>query len=211
MARVNPRRWFLPDTPDVMSMLRRQLAVTIEGADLLAVWAGGGPIKREGLNEIEQRGEEARRELLDALREAFITPIEPEDLYSMSRATGWILHDIGDLVGEAEVLRGTPDQGIAGMSGLLAKALREIDKAVADLGSSGSVESGNRASGASDVAVETIGRMQTLYYSGMAATLDLENRNERIARRELYRRCTRIGDRTTDLADRVIYSVVKQS
>jgi hypothetical protein len=53
--------------------------------------------------------------------------------------------------------------------------------------------------------------MQTLYYAGMAATLDLDNRNERIARRELYRRCTRIGDRTTDLADRVIYSVVKQS
>jgi uncharacterized protein Yka (UPF0111/DUF47 family) len=203
---MNPRRWFLPDTPDVMSMLRRQLAVTIEGADLLAVWAGGGPIKRSGLEEVELRGEEARRELLEALREAFITPIEPEDLYSMSRGAGWILHEISDLVGEAEVLRGTPDQGIAGMCGLLAKALREIDKAVADL-----EHSGGRASRASEIAVETIGRMQTLYYAGMAATLDLDNRNERIARRELYRRCTRIGDRTTDLADRVIYSVVKQS
>jgi uncharacterized protein Yka (UPF0111/DUF47 family) len=203
---MNPRRWFLPDTPDVISMLRRQFAVMIEGADLLAVWAGGGPVKRSNLIEIDERGEKARRELLEALKEAFITPIEPEDLYSMSREAGWILSEIRDLVGEAEVLRGTPDQGLAGMCGLLAKALREIDEAVSDL-----VESGDRAGRASDQAIETIESMQTLYYSGMATTLDLDQRNERIARRELYRRCLRIGDRANDLADRVIYSVVKQS
>ena len=34
---------------------------------------------------------------------------------------------------------------------------------------------------------------------------------ERIARRELYRRCSRIGDMVIDVAERVAYSVVKES
>ena len=35
------KRWFLPETPDVLGMLRRQMAVTIDGVDAFALWAGG--------------------------------------------------------------------------------------------------------------------------------------------------------------------------
>ena len=31
-------RWFLPESPDVLGMLHRQLAVTIEGMDAFAAW-----------------------------------------------------------------------------------------------------------------------------------------------------------------------------
>ena len=41
MAHVRPRRWFLPDTPDVLGLLRGQIAVTIEGVDAFVAWAGG--------------------------------------------------------------------------------------------------------------------------------------------------------------------------
>jgi hypothetical protein len=34
---------------------------------------------------------------------------------------------------------------------------------------------------------------------------------ERISRRELYRRCSRIGERVIDVAERVIYAVMKAS
>jgi ABC-2 type transport system ATP-binding protein len=34
-------RWFLPETPDVLGLLRAQLAVTIEGVEAFAAWAGG--------------------------------------------------------------------------------------------------------------------------------------------------------------------------
>jgi hypothetical protein len=33
----------------------------------------------------------------------------------------------------------------------------------------------------------------------------------RISRRELYRRCARIGETVVDVAERVIYAVVKES
>jgi hypothetical protein len=45
----------------------------------------------------------------------------------------------------------------------------------------------------------------------MADSLGIEERAERIARRELYRRCSRIGETVVDVAERVVYAVVKQS
>ena len=45
----------------------------------------------------------------------------------------------------------------------------------------------------------------------MGTLLDHHGRAERIARRELYRRCARIGELVIDVAERVVYAVVKQS
>ena len=44
----------------------------------------------------------------------------------------------------------------------------------------------------------------------MAESLGVEDRSERIARRELYRRCSRIGEMVVDVAERVVYAVVKE-
>jgi hypothetical protein len=45
----------------------------------------------------------------------------------------------------------------------------------------------------------------------MVGLLAVEDRTERIARRELYRRSSRIGEAVVDVAERVVYAVVKQS
>ena len=45
----------------------------------------------------------------------------------------------------------------------------------------------------------------------MAALLRVGDRNERIARRELYRSCARLGETVVDVAERVIYAVMKES
>ena len=36
-------RWFLPETPDVLGLLGRQLSVTVEGMEAFAAWAAGDP------------------------------------------------------------------------------------------------------------------------------------------------------------------------
>jgi hypothetical protein len=41
--------------------------------------------------------------------------------------------------------------------------------------------------------------------------LGVEDRGERISRRELWRRCQRIGEIVIDVAERVMYAVVKQT
>ncbi|MBK5111351.1 MAG: DUF47 family protein [Thermoleophilia bacterium] len=205
MADLKPKTWFLPETPDVLGLLRKQLEVTIEGADMFVGWADGEPYDVADFREVEERGDHAKRELMIALREAFVTPLDPEDLFTLSRNIDWILNGIGDLVGEAEVLDGEPDEVIAEMAKLLARAVRELDTAVAQLDSSG-----DKATAAADRSIEAVRELQASYYQGMATTLTLKGRGRRISRREIYRRCRRISETTVDVAERIVYSVVKE-
>jgi len=199
-------RWFLPETPDVLGLLRAQLAVTVEGVDAFAAWAGGDPRAAEVVRDAEHRGDAAKRALLRALRAAFVTPLEPEDVFALSRGIDWILDYARDLISESEAMACPPDPVIAEMATLLGEAVRHIDEALVHLG-----DDEDAATAAADAAIHAERRLERTYYRGMAALLEAENRSERIARRELYRHCVRIGDMVIDVSERVVYAVVKQS
>jgi uncharacterized protein Yka (UPF0111/DUF47 family) len=203
---VRPRRWFLPETPDVLGLLRRQVAVTIEGIDAFVAWARGEAAAAEALGDAEHRGDAAKRELLNALRVAFVTPLDPEDVFALSRGVDWILDYARDLVIESEVMECPPDAGVAEMAALLAEAVHHIDRAIANLDSDGDL-----ATAAADDAIRAERRLERAYYHGMAALLETKEMRERISRRELYRRCSRIGEMVIDVSERVVYAVVKQS
>jgi hypothetical protein len=64
---VRLRRWFLPETPDVLALLRVQLKVTIIGLDAFATWAGGDAAAAEAVRDAEHAADAAKRELLEAL------------------------------------------------------------------------------------------------------------------------------------------------
>ena len=206
MVVVTRRRWFLPDTPDVLGLLRSQLAVTMEGLDAFGAWAAGDSAAAEGLRDAERRGDAAKRELLSALKEAFVTPMEPEDVFALSRGVDRLLNYARDLVNESDAMACPPDARIAEMAALVRSGLRQIDVAVAYLGSDA-----DQATEAADAAITEERRLEHAYYEGMAALLEVEDRNERIARRELYRSCSRLGETVVDVAERVVYAVMKQS
>ena len=199
-------RWFLPETPDVLGLLRTQLAVTIEGVDAFAAWAGGDQAAADAVRDAERRGDTAKRALLGALRAAFVTPLEPEDVFALSRGIDWILDYARDLVSESEAMASPPDPVIAEMALLLGEAVRHIDRALGHLGSDD-----DAATDTADAAIGAERKLERAYYQGMAALLEVEDRNERIARRELYRRTVRIGEVVIDVSERIVYAVVKQS
>jgi uncharacterized protein Yka (UPF0111/DUF47 family) len=200
------RRWFLPETPDVLGLLRHQVAVTIKGVDAFGAWAAGDAEAAQAVLDAERAGEAAKRELLSALRAAFVTPLEPEDVFALSRGVDRILTYSRDLVKESEAMDCPPDAGIAEMGRLLGTSLQHIDAAIARLGSDG-----DEATACADAAITTERQLESAYYKGMGGLLEVEDRSERIARRELYRRCSRIGETVVEVADRVVYAVVKQS
>ena len=82
---MTQRRWFLPETPDVAGILRRQTQAAIEGLDALHGWAQGDAGAATPLGDAEARGDAARRDLLGALRAAFVLPLEPEDAFAHQR------------------------------------------------------------------------------------------------------------------------------
>jgi uncharacterized protein Yka (UPF0111/DUF47 family) len=203
---MRDRGWFLPETPDVLGLLRHQLAVTVEGVDAFAAWAAGDTGAARTIGDTEREGDAAKRELLSALRSAFVTPLDPEDVFALSRGIDRILNYARDLVNESDAMACSPDDGIAEMAKLLGVALRHIDDAIARLGSDA-----DEATASADEAIRAERQLEHAYYSGMAALLGVVDRNERIARRELYRGCSRIGETVVEVAERVVYAVVKQS
>jgi uncharacterized protein len=198
--------WFLPETPDVVGQLRRQAAATVGGMDAFAAWSHGQEGALDRLHEARRDSDTAKRELLNSLRAAFVTPLEPEDAFTLSRGIDRIIAHALDLVGEAEVMDSPPDAGVAQMADLLARAVRKLEEAIAHLGSAS-----DAATAAADAALETERVVAKAYYQGMAGLLDVEEMRVRISRRELYRRCARIGEGVVDVAERIQYAIVKQT
>ena len=199
-------RWFLPEAPDLIGRLHAQTEITLEGLDAFVAWAAGDAGAGDALPEIEHRGDVAKRKLLEELREAFVTPVAPEDLFALSRGIDWILDYARDLVSESKALATPPDDGLAEMAALLREAVGHIDAAIAHLD-----DDGDAAAAAADEAIRAERRLEHAYYGGMAALLQIESRSGRISSRELYRRCARIGEEVIDVAERIVYAVVKES
>ena len=200
------RHWFLPNDPDVLGLLGRQIEITLEGLDAFAEWAAGDAAAGERVRDAEHRADLAKWELLRAVREAFVMPIDPEDAFALSRGVDTILNHARDVLTESGVMACPPDDGIAQMAALLAQAVRQVDNAIAGLSSQT-----DQAAEAAGAAIRTERRLEQAYYEGMAALLEVGDMRERISRRELYRRCAQIGETLVDVAERVIYAVVKES
>ena len=203
------RRWFLPRTPDVLGALRAQAAVTVDGLDALAAWAAGDADAAERVRECEHLADDRKGELRAALSEAFSTPLEPEDIFQLSTGLDNIMNSAKNIVREAEVLGRAPDPPMAELAGALAEGTRHLAEAFAALGDGGGA--GAAATGAADAALESQRRVERDYRAGMSALIQLPDLHEVAARRELYRRLARTSDALKDVAERVWYSVLKES
>ena len=204
--RLRRNRWFLPDTPDVLGMLRAQAADTIEAMDALVAWAQGDAAKGEVVRELEHRADERKRELQRSLKVAFSTPLEPEDLFALSRGLDAILNGAKDAVREAEVMGLGPDGATAEMATFLAEAVRHLGEAFERLGADG-----GDATDAADAAIKAQRRLERVYRRAMGALIEIADLREVMARRELYRRLARLGDLVVDVGERVWYAVVKEA
>ena len=200
---MSGRRWFLPDTPDVLGMLREQTAITIAGMDDLVAWAHGEAAAADRVRECEHRADERKRALRQALTASFTTPLEPEDLFELSRGVDTVLNGAKDLVREAEVIGSAPDQAMAKMAELLAEGIRHLADAFAEIHDT-------RATEQADAAVKSQRQLERVYRDAMSALLQDKDPREVAARRELYRRISRTSDVIVEVAERIWYSVLKQ-
>jgi hypothetical protein len=162
-----PTRWFLPETPDVLGMLRQQTAVTAKGIDAFAAWAAGDGAKADVVRSLEHEADEHKRELRGALRTAFSTPVEPEDLFELSRGIDAVLNGAKDAVREAEVMAILPDGALAQMAGLLAEGVHRLASAIETLASDGEA-----ATDAADAAVKSQRHLERAYRAASAALLE---------------------------------------
>ena len=191
-AGVSRDHWFLPDMPDVLGLLRAQVALTVRGMDAFAAWAaaGGDPELAATVRAIEHEADAAKGALRDALRDAFVTPLDPEDVFALSR---------GDRLdpqprqgrdrrvgGHAlPARRGDGDDGRAARAvGAPARRRRRAARRRA---------AATPATPA-DAAVKAERHLEKAYRAAMGALAEVDDLRVVMGRQELYRRCSRMGE-----------------
>ena len=198
--------WFLPETPDVLATLGQQAGVTLAGAVAFAAWAHGDPAQEATVRSLEHEADEVRRGLARQLRAAFSTPIDQEDLYSLSELLDAVLNSLKNVVREADVLALPPDPAIAAMADEIVDGTRHLVAALSVL-----TDEGDQATVEADATLAAERRMEKTYRAAMCDLLEVDDLRSVVARRELYRRLLEAGERMASVAERVWYAVVKQS
>jgi uncharacterized protein Yka (UPF0111/DUF47 family) len=198
--------WFLPQNPDVLATLRAQADITVAGADAFAAWAGGDLAQEAGVRASEHQADEVRRQLSLQLRQAFSTPVDQEDLFTLSERLDAVLNGLKNVVREADSYQLEPDAAIAALAGEIATGLRHLRTAMDHLDKDGDV-----ATREADAAVSAERRMEKIYRDAMHGLLAVDDLREVMTRGEFYRRTLEVGERLTRVADRVWYAVVKEA
>ena len=205
------RSWFLPETPDVLRMLREQTTVTIEGLEALVAWAAGDPDGANAVRECEHRADDRKRGLRRALTEAYTTPIDAEDIYTMSMRLDAVMNGAKDAVRESEVMALAPDEHVLAMCTLLAEGVLHLADAFVGLGRRDRDEGeGRLATEAADAAVKSQRQLERVYRGAMSALLEVDDLREVMGRRELYRRFSRVSEDLVEVAERVWYAMFKE-
>jgi uncharacterized protein Yka (UPF0111/DUF47 family) len=205
VAHMSAKRWFLPDHTDLLGMLHQQAAITVEAMDALISWSGGDTAAAVAVRDCEHRADDTKRQLWRALREAFSPPLDAEDLYTLSADLDEVLNAAKDLTREMELMDIAPDAPTHEMVVLLAEAVRHLAAAFEGLAGDGD------ATALADAAIKAQRRVEHAYRNAMSALLHVADLREVMARREAYRRLSRIGDLVHTVAERVWYAVVKEA
>ena len=203
---MSPKRWLLPKDPDLLGMLRSQAAITVEGMTDLVAWSKDDPGAADRVRASEHRADDAKRELWRALRDSFAPPLDTEDLYEMSADLDEVLNAAKDLVGECEIMGLAPDGPTQEMATMLRQAVSDLADAFGRLGTAA-----GDATECADAAIKNQRRIEHVYRRAMSELMSVDDLRDLIGRRELYRRLARLGGLVHAVADRVWYTVVKET
>ncbi|WP_327590056.1 DUF47 family protein [Nonomuraea sp. NBC_00507] len=192
----------------VTEALLGQLNATKEGA-WLAMAMIGGEVGRTGAHEqmrsIEHLGDEERARLIDELKTALVTPIDPEDLFRLSRSIDDVLDSLRDFVRESHLYR-VPDQ--IRFSPLLDQVIVGIDaleSAVRGLAA--------RTAGVAADALEAKkagGAIRRMYQYEISRIFSGELTADVMKERELVRRLEIVGMAIGDAADAIADGAMKR-
>ena len=124
------REFFRPRQDNFLRLITEQAAKTLEGMEALEEYMKSN--SKEAAKKVmqaEKEADELRRILVDELNRTFVTPMDREDIFALSRAIDDIL-DYGDsTVEEMDILDVSPNELLHRMASLLKDAANEIHMA----------------------------------------------------------------------------------
>lgn len=192
-------------------LLIEQAAKTLEGMEGLEEYMKDRDVEAaEKVTRAEKEADELRRILIDELNRTFVTPIDREDIFALSRAIDDILDYGYSTVDEMTILNVEPNSYLRRMVSLLKTAANEIYTATLRLKDHPGVanEHALRAK-----ALEN--RVEDVYREALADLFsgpqDVEHVVEMLKLREIYRHLSNSADRGDEAANVITDIVVKMT
>ncbi len=184
-------------------LLSHQSLKSIEGLDALWNFAENGTKENANLvRNIEREADELRRILIQELDQTFITPIDREDIFDLSRAIDDVVDYANTTVDEMEIYEVKGDHHIKEMVNILRKATRELYDAVKILKDYPKI--------ASEHAVKTKAyenQIEKAYHMALADLFKGTDTVYMLKMREIYRHLSNAADRGDEAAN-IISSIV---
>jgi len=192
-----------------LARLLEQSAIGVLGTQALIDYMDK-PTKKNAANvrDLEKQADEVRRILIDELNRTFVTPIDREDLFGLSRAIDDILDFAYSTTNEMDILSVAPNEYLRQMAELLHNGAEEIHLAMERL---------EHHPGVADthaVRVKSIeNRMDTLYAEALAHLFDdprsLKEVVVMLKLREIYRHMYHAVGATDQAANYITDIVMK--
>jgi len=205
------KRFFKPRQSNFLKLLIQQGEHAVASVEQLQAYLKKpSPKNVARARQLEKDADEIRRILIDELSQTFVTPIDREDIFSLSRSIDDFIDYIYDTVEEMEILQVEPSDALRQMTSLLLDAANEIHLALQRLGDHPGVanEHAMRAK-----ALEN--RVERLYRKNIAALFqgpeDVEHIMDMLKRREVLRHLSNAADQGDRAGDIITDIVVKQT
>jgi uncharacterized protein len=188
---------------DFYDLLLSQTEKTLEGCQALVRFLDGGGSSEE-VNRIEQEADDIRRILVDELNQTFITPIDREDIFALSRAIDEVIDHAQNTVKEMEVFEVETNEYLCRMAELLEEGARQLVAAMKHL-----KDNPNVAVEYSVRAKRIENKMNDLFLSALKQLFSENNTRLIFTYREIYRHFNRSADRVDEAANVISNIVVK--
>ncbi|HFD40622.1 MAG TPA: DUF47 family protein [Anaerolineae bacterium] len=204
---VGLKEFFKPRKDRFLQLLIQQAEITLRGMDALESYMKKRSAKHAAaVRQAEKDADEVRRILIDDLNHTFVTPIDREDIFALSRAIDDVMDYAYTTVEEMEVLDVEPNDYLRRIVSLLQDAAVEIHLAMLRLKDHPGVasEHATRAK-----ALEN--RVERVYREAVADLFsgpeDVHHVMDMLKLRELYRHLSNCADRGDEAAN-VIHDIV---
>jgi uncharacterized protein len=160
----------------------------------------------EEVNRFEQEADDIRRVLIDELNKTFITPMDREDIFALSRVIDDVVDHAKNTVKEMQVFQVQSNEHLCEMAELLQNGAEQLVASMRHLKKNPNV--------ATDYALRAKrieNRMNDTYLMALKQLFSRDDLQLMFSLREIYRHFNRSADRVDDAANIISNIVVKMS
>jgi len=206
---VRLRDFFKPRQDRFLELLIAQASKTLEGMEALeAYMKDGSQEAAKWVTRTEKEADELRRILIDELNRPFVTPLDREDIFALSRAIDDVIDYAYTTVDEMNIFKVKPNKYLRRMTAVLREAAEKLHLGILRLQDHPQVALDHATR-----AKKLENQAETIYREALAKLFegpeDVQHIVYMFKMREIYRHLSNAADRGDEAADVIAHIVVK--